>query len=125
MIRKIDSETPLHVHPAPNHVTGNEQPVRVLIAYGTRHGATADTAEVVSKTLDDEYSVNVDLLDLKTKVGVEDLQRYDAVIIGSSIVMSRWTKEARNFLKLRCSYVQHTRAAKRSKKGIGLNMRIT
>jgi menaquinone-dependent protoporphyrinogen IX oxidase len=99
MIRKIDSKNELDVHPSPNHAIEDEKMVRVLIAYATRYGATADTAEVISQTLENEYSVKVDILDLKTKGLTIDLQEYDAVIVGSSIVMGRWAKEAQNFIK--------------------------
>ena len=99
MVRKTDSDNNLHVPPSPNHIHSDYSPVRVLIAFGTRHGATADAAHVIAKSLENEYSVDVKILDLKRMSEDVDLDGYDAVIIGSSIVMGRWTKEVQEFLK--------------------------
>jgi len=76
--------------------------MKVLIAYGTRKGATAETAQVIAETLRDEYSFDVDVVDLKRDkhlVKKMNLRLYNAVFIGSGIAVGRWTKEAKEFLR--------------------------
>jgi menaquinone-dependent protoporphyrinogen oxidase len=73
--------------------------MRVLVTYASRHGATADIAEVVSAVLRDEpegdAARRVDLLLLEE---VEDVSGYDAVVVGSAVYLGRWMPEARAFL---------------------------
>jgi menaquinone-dependent protoporphyrinogen oxidase len=69
---------------------------RVLIAYGTRYGATAGTSEEIAKILREEgYEVKV--ANLKTE-NVDDISGYDLVIVGSGIPMGMWASEAEDFL---------------------------
>ncbi len=71
--------------------------MKTLIAFGTRYGATADTAELITEGLREE-GIETDVVDLKRQ-DVDDLSVYNMVIVGSGIKASRWTKEANQFLK--------------------------
>ena len=67
---------------------------RVLVAYGSRHGSTAEIAEAIAATLR-EAGLAVDC----RKAGeVDSLDGYDAVVLGSAVYMRRWRRAARRFL---------------------------
>jgi menaquinone-dependent protoporphyrinogen oxidase len=70
---------------------------RALIVYGTRFGTTAGTSEEIAKVLHDE-GLEVRVVDAK-KEKVKDVSGYDLVIVGSGMMMHRWTKEPENFLE--------------------------
>ncbi|TXT57882.1 MAG: hypothetical protein BAJATHORv1_10590 [Candidatus Thorarchaeota archaeon] len=76
--------------------------MKCLIAYCTRYGVTRETSNVIAETLKSNFDAEVDIIDLKEEkkraksVNPND---YDIVIVGSSIRIGRWTKEAKNFLK--------------------------
>ncbi|MFX1512160.1 MAG: flavodoxin domain-containing protein [Promethearchaeota archaeon] len=71
---------------------------KILIAYGTRRGVTAETASIIADILREKFSHTVDIIDLKKQKGEIELGKYQNVIIGSSIAYDRWTKEAKKFL---------------------------
>jgi len=71
--------------------------LKTLIAFGTRYGATADTADRIATGLREE-GIETDVVNLKRQ-DVDDLSVYDMVVIGSGIKASRWTKEPDQFLK--------------------------
>ncbi|MFX0065576.1 MAG: flavodoxin domain-containing protein [Candidatus Hermodarchaeota archaeon] len=71
---------------------------KTLVAYGTRIGATANTAAVIADVLQNKFDLVVDVINLG-KVRRIDLTQYQNIIIGSSIVANRWTNRAKNFLK--------------------------
>jgi len=68
---------------------------RVLVAYATKHGATAEVAEKIGQVLrgaglsTDVFPVNC----------VSDLTPYKAVVLGSAVYIGQWRKEAVAFLK--------------------------
>ncbi len=68
--------------------------MRVLIAYATRHGATAGIASRIAETLavsgHDAVAIPVDQ--------VEDLGAYDAVVVGGAAYMFHWLKQAVHFV---------------------------
>jgi len=68
---------------------------RVLVAYGTKHGSTAEISERIGDTLRaDGHEVEV------TPAGdVRDVGGYDAVVLGSAVYMGRWRKEPLKLLK--------------------------
>ncbi|MER7814706.1 flavodoxin domain-containing protein [Streptomyces sp. NPDC096153] len=64
---------------------------RVLVAYGSRHGATAGIAEEIGATLRaDGYDTAV----LPAR-DVKDVEHYDAVVLGGSLYANRWHHSAR------------------------------
>jgi len=70
---------------------------KILIAYGTRYGATTSTTEEIAKILRDK-GFEVKVVNLK-KEKVQDINAYDLVIIGSGMKMEMWTSKAKAFLK--------------------------
>ena len=68
---------------------------RVLVAYATKHGATAEIAEKIGQTLR-EAGLPADVLPAN-RVG--DLTPYKAVVLGSAVYIGQWRKEAVAFLK--------------------------
>lgn len=68
---------------------------RVLVAYGTKYGATAEIAEKIGKVLR-EAGLAADVL-RADRAG--DLSAYDAVVVGSGVYIGRWRKEAVKFVK--------------------------
>ncbi|NLF88748.1 hypothetical protein GX563_07995 [Candidatus Bathyarchaeota archaeon] len=70
---------------------------KALIAFGTRYGATANTAQVISETLR-QQGVDVNVVDLKHEK-IKDITQYDLVVVGSGIQINRWTGEPEDFLK--------------------------
>ena len=70
---------------------------KILIAYGTRYGATASTAEEIAKVLQGE-GFEVKVVNLK-KEKVQNITKFEVVIVGSGIKMEMWTSKAKAFLK--------------------------
>jgi menaquinone-dependent protoporphyrinogen oxidase len=70
---------------------------KALIVYGTRFGATAGTSEEIANVLRDE-GLEVKVVDAK-KEKVHDISEYDLLIVGSGMMMDRWTGEPEKFLK--------------------------
>ena len=67
----------------------------VLVAYASKHGSTAEVAEVVASTLIDQ-GVTVDVCPVAE---VEDLFRYGGVVLGGALYMGRLHEDARRFLR--------------------------
>ncbi len=70
---------------------------RILVAYATRAGSTAEVAHTIAKALS-AAGAAVDVCPVKQ---VGDLSPYRAVVLGSPIRMGRWLPEAFTFLKAR------------------------
>ena len=70
---------------------------RVLVAYGSKHGATAEIAERIGKELRGA-GLEADVLAAKE---VKDLSGYEAVVLGSGLYIGAWVKGAANLLKKR------------------------
>ena len=68
---------------------------RLLVAYATKHGATAEIAQAVAEELERAGS-SVECLPADQVAG---LAEFDAVVIGSAVYMKRWRPEARKLLK--------------------------
>jgi menaquinone-dependent protoporphyrinogen oxidase len=68
---------------------------RVLVAYGSKYGATAEIAQRIGEVLH--------ATGLSVKVfpasAVKSPDEYDAVILGSAVYAGQWTKEAAAFLE--------------------------
>jgi menaquinone-dependent protoporphyrinogen oxidase len=68
---------------------------RVLVAYGTKHGATAEIAEAIGKALR-AASLEVDVLRARR---VRSLEPYRAVVLGSAVYAARWRPDALRLLR--------------------------
>lgn len=82
--------------------------LRTLIVFGTRYGATPQTAVEIAKVLE-AAGFNVHVIDLAKESG-DNLHTYDLIIIGSG-VKKRWTREARRFLKRNRKVLQRKKTA--------------
>lgn len=69
--------------------------MKVLVAYASKRGSTAEIAEAISRTLRRE-----DLsVECKPVEEVESVEPYNAVILGSAVYMKRWRGDAKHFLR--------------------------
>ena len=68
---------------------------KVLVAYGTKYGATAEIAERIGQVLR-EAGLGADV---QPADRVGDLAPYAAVVLGSAVYIGQWRKEAAKFLK--------------------------
>jgi menaquinone-dependent protoporphyrinogen oxidase len=69
--------------------------MNVLVAYASRHGATAGIAERVAAGL----RTGGLSAEARPATQVDDLEQYDAFVIGSSAYMFHWLKDATRFVK--------------------------
>jgi len=67
----------------------------VLVAYGSKYGATAEIAERIGQTLR-EKALQADVLSAER---VKDPGAYQAVVLGSAVYIGQWRKNAADFLK--------------------------
>ena len=67
---------------------------KILVAYASKHGATADIAEKIGQLLSQE-DLDADIMPANQVV---DVTQYDAFIIGSASYIGQWRKEASKFL---------------------------
>ena len=67
----------------------------VLVAYASKHGATAEIARAIAEELRRAGS-SVDCLPADEVEGVDG---YEAAVIGSAVYMKRWLKPARHLLR--------------------------
>jgi menaquinone-dependent protoporphyrinogen oxidase len=68
---------------------------RVLVAYGSKHGATEEIAQAIA----DELRGAGHTVDCTRAEDVGALGGYDAAVIGSAVYMGRWRPAARRLLK--------------------------
>lgn len=68
---------------------------KVLVAYGTKYGATAEIAERIGQVLR-QAGLDAEVLPAE-RVG--DVQAYQAVVLGSAVYIGQWRKQAAAFLK--------------------------
>jgi menaquinone-dependent protoporphyrinogen oxidase len=69
--------------------------MNMLVAYGSKHGATKGIAERIAERLRAEGQQAT-----AQPVGaVDDLSGYDAFVIGSAVYAGRWTQEATEFVR--------------------------
>jgi menaquinone-dependent protoporphyrinogen oxidase len=69
--------------------------IRVLVAYATKYGATAEIAEKIGQVLR-QAGLQTDVLPAD-RVG--DLSPYKAVVLGSAVYIGQWQKKAVTFLR--------------------------
>lgn len=67
--------------------------MRVLVAYASGFGTTAEVAREIADRLAHQH-----LVDLRTMATVRSLEPYDAVVIGSSLRAGRWLGAMNRFL---------------------------
>lgn len=68
---------------------------KILVAYASRTGSTAEIAEAIGKALS-QNDAAVDVLPMQE---VKDLSPYSAVVVGSAIQKSKWLPEAMRFIQ--------------------------
>lgn len=68
---------------------------RVLVAYATKHGATEEIADKIGEVIRSAGPV----VDVLPADGVSDLTPYQAVVLGSSVYVGQWRRQAVKFLK--------------------------
>lgn len=73
----------------------NKNSIRILIAYASKSGSTVEVAKSIGDTLCNK-GFNVETKWIKA---VNDINKYDAVIIGSPIIYENWMPEVRTFVK--------------------------
>lgn len=71
---------------------------KTLIAYVTKSGVTGENAELIAKVLEEQYQLQVDVVNLKEN-SKPNLTQYDNIIIGSGIRIGMWYGKANRFLK--------------------------
>lgn len=69
--------------------------MKILVAYASRHGATAEIAERIATGLRHAGSD----VDVQQVTDVSSVDAYDAVVVGASAYMFRWLKDATRFVK--------------------------
>ena len=69
--------------------------MKILVAYETGHGTTAEIAEAIGEVMR-EAAAEVDVVRCRK---VEDVSGYDAFVVGSPIWGFKWLKPATVFLK--------------------------
>ena len=74
---------------------GNNASKKILVAYASAAGSTGGIAETIGKTL-----AGADVsADVRRAQSVTNLDRYDAVVLGSAIHGGKWLPEATEFLQ--------------------------
>lgn len=71
--------------------------MKSIIVYGSRYGATKETAEEIAKILQSE-NFEVKVVNVKEEK-VKEISEYALVVVGSGIACNKWVKEAEDFLK--------------------------
>lgn len=70
-------------------------PTKVLVAYGTTNGSTAQIAETIADVLR-KRGVPTEAVPARS---VTDVESYDAVVVGGGLYAGRWHKDARRFVR--------------------------
>lgn len=70
-------------------------PDKILVAYATRAGSTADVAALIGEILTEEGLQ----VDVRRMEDVRDLSPYSAVVAGSAIRGGKWLPEAMQFMR--------------------------
>jgi menaquinone-dependent protoporphyrinogen oxidase len=68
--------------------------VKLLVAYGSKHGSTREVAEAIAETLEKAAHE----VELHRAADIEDLTPYDGVVLGGSLYFGRWHNDAVGFL---------------------------
>lgn len=76
--------------------------IRVLVAYATKLGSTREIAEAIGQVLRDD-GLDVEVASARS---VQDLARFDAVILGSALYAAHWRRDANRFVTRHLSQLQ-------------------
>ncbi|WP_418955596.1 flavodoxin domain-containing protein [Streptomyces tritici] len=76
---------------------------RVLVAYGSKHGATAGIADEIGRTLRAD-GFDADVLPADT---VSDVSGYDGVVLGGALYAGRWNGKARRCARRNAEELRH------------------
>ncbi len=68
---------------------------RILVAYASRYGSTAEVAEAIG----DELKKSGEEVDVRPASEVDDLSSYRAAVVGSPIYMGKWLPESQVFIE--------------------------
>jgi menaquinone-dependent protoporphyrinogen oxidase len=82
-------------------------PNPILVAYGTRHGATAEVAQVVGEVL----AVGGADVAVHPLADVQTLEGYPAAVIGAPLYSAAWLPEATGFVKTHQAALARMRVA--------------
>ncbi len=72
---------------------------KILVAYASRHGATAEIAEAIANELRQPTTI----VDLKSLDEIETLLPYDKIVLGSAVYIGQWLKDFVRFLEANAS----------------------
>lgn len=67
---------------------------KVLVAYASKYGATAEIAAKIGEVLHDQGLQT----DIQPAKDIKDLSGYQAVVLGSAVYIGQWRKEAVNLV---------------------------
>jgi menaquinone-dependent protoporphyrinogen oxidase len=91
----VGTRQPVVEFPETTDTGGNTMSKKILVAYASKCGSTAEVADAIGKTLQQRgFSVDVRL----TK-NVTDVSAYQGVIVGSAIRMGSWLSDAKKFVQ--------------------------
>ena len=79
----------------PTKPSSNPDADRVLVAFGSKHGATAEIAEAIGETIRSAGLV----VEVLPAGRVQDITPYRAVVLGSAVYMLHWRRPAVDLLK--------------------------
>jgi menaquinone-dependent protoporphyrinogen oxidase len=71
--------------------------MRALVAFGTKYGSTAKVGQEIGRVLR-EKGLETEVVNLDERK-VKDLAPYDLVVVGSAVIIGKWTKGARTFVE--------------------------
>ncbi len=77
------------------HLGGKPEMKKVLIAYASKAGSTAEIAAAIG----DVFNKNGADVTVERIKNVKDISAYQAVVVGSLIRMGSWVPEAKNFVE--------------------------
>jgi menaquinone-dependent protoporphyrinogen oxidase len=83
--------------------------MKALIAYGTKYGSTTEVAEAIADELAAK-GYGAEVRDLR-RDGCDGVSGYDLVVLGSSVNIGKWTKEAQAFIDKNSAGLAVTRVA--------------
>lgn len=69
--------------------------MHIVVAYATKHGSTKEVADAIAQTL----AMSGFEVDVRAAADVSELGAYDGVVLGGSLYMGRWHRDAIGFLQ--------------------------